>query len=222
MDATASIQEQVSQYYGRIPQTTKDLETGACRNTDALPSYQREALALIHPEILERAYGCGSPIPPAIDGCTILDLGCGAGRDAYLAGRLVGPTGSVIGVDMTDEPLAVARRHVDSQMARFGHARPNVEFRQGLIEDLAACGISPAIDPCISVRSTAGLPQPGCRPMRRRAAGRAADRLPEQARSTEGADRSRGLPITHPGRPRLSAESRDAPRSPFNMMKHGR
>jgi len=132
MDATASIQEQVSQYYGRILQTTKDLETGACRNTDALPSYQREALALIHPEILERAYGCGSPIPPAIDGCTILDLGCGAGRDAYLAGRLVGPTGSVIGVDMTDEPLAVARRHVDSQMARFGHARPNVEFRQGL------------------------------------------------------------------------------------------
>jgi Methyltransferase domain len=101
MDATASIQEQVSQYYGRILQTTKDLETGACRNTDALPSYQREALALIHPEILERAYGCGSPIPPAIDGCTILDLGCGAGRDAYLAGRLVGPTGSVIGVDMT-------------------------------------------------------------------------------------------------------------------------
>ena len=141
MDGTAPISEQVRQYYGSILQTNRDLETAACRSTEALPGLQQESLSLIHPEILEKTYGCGSPIPPAIEGCTVLDLGCGSGRDAYLASRLVGPTGSVIGVDMTPEQLAVARRHLDWQMARFGYAAPNVDFRAGFIEDLAACGI---------------------------------------------------------------------------------
>ena len=77
-----------------------------------------------------------------LEGCTVLDLGCGAGRDVYLASRLVGPNGHVIGVDMTDEQLEIARRNLDSQMKRFGYAKANVEFHQGFIEDLKATGIA--------------------------------------------------------------------------------
>jgi SAM-dependent methyltransferase len=134
--------DSVKEYYGKILQGTKDLKTSACCSMEAFPPAHRAILTEIDSEILDRFYGCGSPIPPAIDGCTVLDLGCGSGRDVYLAAKLVGPAGSVTGVDMTDEQLVVARRHVRSQMNRFGFVTPNVDFRQGYIEDLAACGIA--------------------------------------------------------------------------------
>ncbi len=86
-------------------------------------------------------YGCGSPIPPALEGATMLDLGCGTGRDVYICSKLVGPSGRVIGVDMTEQQLAFARRHEAAQMARFGFTRSNVEFHCGFIEDLGALGI---------------------------------------------------------------------------------
>ena len=146
-DALATIKE----YYGRVLTGSKDLQTKACCSLEAFPPAHQAILAEIDDEILDRFYGCGSPIPPAIDGCTVLDLGCGSGRDAYLASKLVGPDGYVIGVDMTDEQLAVARRHLDSQTKRFGFAQPNLEFRQGYIEDLAGCGIADnSIDVVIS------------------------------------------------------------------------
>lgn len=131
----------VKEYYGKILQGTKDLQTSACCSTETFPEAHRAILAEIDEEILDRFYGCGSPIPPAIEGCTVLDLGCGTGRDVYLASKLVGPKGYVIGVDMTDEQLAVARRHVNSQARRFGFSKPNVDFRQGYIEDLVACDL---------------------------------------------------------------------------------
>ncbi len=57
----------------------------------------------IHKDILRKSYGCGSPIPESVEGTVFLDLGCGTGRDIYLASGLVGASGRVIGVDMTDE-----------------------------------------------------------------------------------------------------------------------
>ena len=138
---TTVVKDQVKEYYGKILATKNDLKTSACCSIEALPLHHRQALSLIDDEILEKFYGCGSPIPPAMEGCKVLDLGCGTGRDVYLAAQLVGPDGFVIGVDMTDEQLEVARRHVRSQMARFGYSKPNVDFCQGYIEDLATCGI---------------------------------------------------------------------------------
>ncbi len=146
-----AVTEAVRAYYGRVLASKRDLRTSACCSSDDLPAWQREILAEIDDEILEKFYGCGSPIPPALEGCTVLDLGCGTGRDVYVASRLVGPTGRVIGIDMTPEQLEVARRHVESQTARFGYAEPNVEFVQGYIEDLAAAGIEDAsVDVVIS------------------------------------------------------------------------
>ncbi|MBI2301247.1 MAG: methyltransferase domain-containing protein [Armatimonadetes bacterium] len=135
--------EQIQTYYGRVLNGSSDLQTSACCcNGEGLTPSVRSALAEIDDEILTRFYGCGSPLPPALEGCTVLDLGCGTGRDAFIASCLVGPTGRVIGVDMTAEQLDVARRHVRHQTARFGYTAPNVEFRQGYIEELAALGIA--------------------------------------------------------------------------------
>jgi SAM-dependent methyltransferase len=76
--------------------------------------------------------GCGDPITLArlLPGQTVLDLGSGGGIDAFMAARQVGPSGRVIGVDMTPEMLAKAERNKTTV------GLDNVEFRQGLIEAL--------------------------------------------------------------------------------------
>lgn len=135
-----TVQQQVQQYYGSALQTSQDLKTNACC-TDDIPAAHKRILAELESEVLEKYYGCGVCIPPAVEGLTVLDLGSGSGRDAYLLSRLVGEQGHVIGVDMTEEQLAVANRHVQAHTERFGYARPNVEFRHGYIEDLAAAGL---------------------------------------------------------------------------------
>lgn len=131
----------VREYYARRLRNNGDLKTSACCSIDTMPPAHQEILKQIAPEILEKFYGCGSPIPPALDGRVVLDLGCGTGRDVYLASRLVGPQGFVIGVDMTGEQLQIARKYQDTQMRRFGYRTLNVEFRQGYIEDLREAGI---------------------------------------------------------------------------------
>ena len=135
---STTIHDQLKDYYGKVLSQSSDLQTNACCcDAEAMPASVKAILGRIHPEITERFYGCGSPIPPLLEGMTVLDLGCGTGRDAYLLSGLVGEAGRVIGVDMTDEQLAIARKHVDHHAEAFGHARSNVEFRQGFIEDLA-------------------------------------------------------------------------------------
>lgn len=132
--------EAVQRYYGEVLKSSADLQTSACCIGGAPASYILDALACVHEEVKDRFYGCGSPIPLAVEGAHVLDLGCGAGRDCYVLSQLVGPTGSVIGVDMTEAQLAVARKHRDYHAKKFGHA--NVEFRQGYIEDLTTARIA--------------------------------------------------------------------------------
>ena len=138
----SSVTETVKEYYGRVLKSSADLKTSACCLVEALPRHVSEALKDVHPEVKERFYGCGSPIPPALEGATVLDLGCGSGRDCYVLSKLVGPKGRVIGIDMTDAQLAVARRHQAFHAGRFGWA--NTEFRQGYVEDLAGAGVADA------------------------------------------------------------------------------
>jgi SAM-dependent methyltransferase len=140
MTTRIEISESVRHYYGQVLQSSDDLKTSACCSIDAMPHYLKALLAGLHPEVLERFYGCGSPLPPALAGKTVLDLGCGSGRDCYLLSKLVGPTGRVIGVDMTPEQLEVAVRHRGWHAERFGFA--NVEFLHGHIENLHAVGIA--------------------------------------------------------------------------------
>lgn len=141
---TADTLAEVRHYYGEVLRGSADLKTSACCAGDAVPAHLRALVADVHQEVRERFYGCGLPLPPALDGCTVLDLGCGTGRDCYVLSRLVGQTGRVIGVDMTREQLAVARRHQDWHAERYGYSRSNVDFREGYIEDLRALDIADA------------------------------------------------------------------------------
>lgn len=91
-------------------------------------------------EIVERYYGCGSPIPDDIKDLTVLDRGCGTGRAVYVVSRLVGAGGKVIGIDMNDDQFAVAEKYKDEIAKKWGFS--NIEFKKGYIEDLASAGIA--------------------------------------------------------------------------------
>ncbi|WP_018211467.1 methyltransferase domain-containing protein [Desulfitobacterium hafniense] len=135
--------ENVKEYYGKILHSTADLQSKACCcSPDSMPKEVKKALTFIADEVINRYYGCGSPLPPLLEGMTVLDLGCGSGRDVYVAAQLVGEHGQVIGVDMTQEQLDVARKYEDEQRQRFGYAKSNVKFLNGYIEDLSTAGIS--------------------------------------------------------------------------------
>ncbi len=141
MNTPTLTHDHVREYYGQTLQATADLKTSACCSDEAVPEHHKPILALLPDEVMSKFYGCGSPIPPALDGATVLDLGCGTGRDAFVAAALAGPEGRVIGVDMTAEQIEVAQRHRAAVAESLGHPAPTTEFRQGLIEDLAAVGI---------------------------------------------------------------------------------
>jgi len=97
--------------------------------------YQSDYLKVIPREVIERDYGCGDPSRYLREGEIVLDLGSGTGKICFIAAQIVGPRGKVIGVDMTDEMLEVARRNAPIVAGRIGYA--NVEFRKGRIQDLA-------------------------------------------------------------------------------------
>lgn len=135
-EAEFDIKGTVKQYYGSELKSTSDLKTGACCTTDALPSHIKEVMPYIAEEIKQRYYGCGSPVPHALNGLRVLDIGCGTGRDCYIFSKLVGEKGFVNGIDMTENQIEVAIRYQNEQAARFGYAKPNVHFIHDYIENI--------------------------------------------------------------------------------------
>jgi arsenite methyltransferase len=130
-----SVRDGVKEYYGSTLQSSADLKTNACCTGDKPPPYVQDCLKNIHPTILSKYYGCGLCLPDYdLTGLSVLDLGCGAGRDVYLASQLVGPDGKVVGVDMTEAQLDTAREYQDYHAEKFGFA--NVNFVQGYLEQL--------------------------------------------------------------------------------------
>ena len=98
-------------------------------------SYNADYLKALPQEILERDYGCGDPSRHVGEGDVVLDLGSGGGKICYIAAQIVGPQGHVIGVDLNDDMLALARKYQADMAEKIGH--PNVTFRKGRIQDLA-------------------------------------------------------------------------------------
>ena len=128
VDATnADVRDGVQDRYGAGAQA---VEAALCCPVDYNPQY----LEIIPQDVLDRDYGCGDPSRYVREGETVLDLGSGGGKICFIASQIVGAKGRVIGVDMTDEMLALARENAPIIAERVGYA--NVEFRRGHIEDL--------------------------------------------------------------------------------------
>jgi len=128
--------ELVRAHYGQVARTDGVCGCGpGCCGGAATPStelgYDAAELAEL-PKGADMGLGCGTPLAFAAlrEGEVVLDLGSGGGIDAFLAGKQVGPTGKVIGVDMTPQMLAKARDNAIRVSAS------NVEFRLGEIESL--------------------------------------------------------------------------------------
>src|SRR5258707_5063736 len=135
-DTTAeSIHSAVREHYAAIARTQQS-DDACCASGCCDSLYPAEAIDGLPGSVTEISLGCGDPVSLAgiRAGDTVLDLGSGGGIDCFLAARRAGPTGHVIGVDMTGEMLARARANAE----RLGAA--NVEFRQGQIEALPVAG----------------------------------------------------------------------------------
>lgn len=115
----------------RYAEGAKEKQEALCCPVD----YQSELLAILPQEIIEKDYGCGDPSRYVKEGDVVLDLGSGGGKICYMAAQLVGDAGRVIGVDMTDDMLALARRHQADMAETLGGDR--VSFKKGYIQDLA-------------------------------------------------------------------------------------
>lgn len=98
--------------------------------------YDASAVAHIPQDVLDRFYGCGSPMASAgiKEGEVVVDLGSGAGIDVFIAAKLVGATGKAIGIDMTDRMLAVARENQPRVAEALGYDA--AEFREGFLEQI--------------------------------------------------------------------------------------
>ncbi len=98
-------------------------------------SYDPEALSFLPDEIIEKDFGCGDPSRFVQEGDRVLDLGSGGGKICYMAARIVGPDGFVLGVDMNPDMLSLARKYQQEMAEKIGGDR--VRFHRGFIQDLA-------------------------------------------------------------------------------------
>jgi MoaA/NifB/PqqE/SkfB family radical SAM enzyme/SAM-dependent methyltransferase len=119
----------VSEFYAEASKSpNEEIKNPVC--------YPEEWTEHVHPDCMVRSYGCGSPVLDAEigPGETIVDLGSGTGVECLIASKMVGPEGSVIGIDMLDPMIELARRGARTAADRLGYA--NVEFKKAFLESL--------------------------------------------------------------------------------------
>jgi radical SAM/Cys-rich protein len=128
--------QNAQEYYGEVLNSSDDLKTTACCTLDMIPQRVKETLPYIMDEIKDKYYGCGSPMPLVLEGQTMLDLGCGSGRDVYILSKLVGQNGFVYGIDMTANQINVAKKYQKDQTKRFDFQKINTGFIYDYIENI--------------------------------------------------------------------------------------
>lgn len=164
--AEASLKQAVRLYYARAVAAGD----AASRTASTGPTYGKATLAALADGPVPRSFGCGDPFGHAAlqRGEVVLDLGCGPGLDVLLAARLVGPSGRVYGLDMTDEMLTEAQSHAD--LAGVRHA----VFLRGDIEAIplpsrsvdvivSNCVLNLTTDKAAAFREAARVLRPGGR-----------------------------------------------------------
>ena len=141
MDDKDQIREKVSKAYARTVAAEREAACcgPSCCGSSGVETagigavnYSPAELEGVPQDASSHSLGCGNPLAfsQVKEGETVLDLGSGAGIDLLIAAKKVGPTGHVIGIDMTDEMIEKARRNIQSSGWK------NVDVRKGLIEDL--------------------------------------------------------------------------------------
>lgn len=137
------VRREVSKAYAQA--VNAPVKQGCCGTTPVqkgavvrLGGYTNDQLAAVPGDAVVNSFGCGNPVALAGIGTgqVVLDLGSGAGMDLLLAAKKVGPTGRVIGIDMTDEMIARANENIRSA------GLTNVEVRKGIIESMPVDGAS--------------------------------------------------------------------------------
>jgi len=124
LDTVSAVEE-------RYSAAAEQREAALCCPVD----YDAKYLKVIPNEVIDRDYGCGDPSKYILTGETVLDLGSGGGKICFIASQVVGPEGHVIGVDMNDTMLDLARSSQGEVAEKIGYS--NVEFKRGKIQDLA-------------------------------------------------------------------------------------
>lgn len=127
MSASLNVDSAVRDRYSSAAQAA---EASLCCPVD----YDAQYLKAIPQEIIERDYGCGDPSKHLQPGDHVLDLGSGGGKICYIASQVVGESGQVVGVDVNDDMLGLARQYQSQVADMIGYS--NVDFRKGRIQDL--------------------------------------------------------------------------------------
>jgi len=125
------MQDKENAVFKRYTNAAKKLEIKLCCPT----SYNNDYLKVIPKEIIDKDYGCGDPSQYVRKGETVLDLGSGAGKLCYIMAQVVGKDGKVIGVDMNDVMLSLARKYQAEIAGKLGYN--NTVFIKGKIQDLS-------------------------------------------------------------------------------------
>jgi SAM-dependent methyltransferase len=130
-----SITRQVSERYAQAVRSGEQICCPTGYDFDDLRTFIPE-------EVLKASYGCGTPagLETVRTGETVLDIGSGGGIDCFEAARRVGPTGRVIGIDVTEEMLALARRNAPIVATNLGYPAVNLEFRKGMADSMPVEG----------------------------------------------------------------------------------
>ncbi|MDH5623189.1 MAG: arsenite methyltransferase [Candidatus Bathyarchaeota archaeon] len=132
------IKQHVKKHYAEVAKGTSCCDVSTCCGPSSRASYAKmigysdEELKALPEAVTGTVAGCGNPTALAElkEGDVVLDLGSGGGIDAFLAAKKVGPKGKVIGVDMTEEMVQLAKDNAERMKVE------NVEFRLGEIENL--------------------------------------------------------------------------------------
>jgi SAM-dependent methyltransferase len=139
---TASAKENLATHYQMLLANGSIYELGMLNAAEEpVPRHARFIRDGLAPSVIKGFKGFETPIPSLLDGCHVLVLACGAGRDAFVASKLVGARGKVLAVDPSLENINEAKNMTAGQMSLFGRKKTNLEFVQGYPEDLASLGV---------------------------------------------------------------------------------
>jgi arsenite methyltransferase len=137
MEKNQKIKQHVKKRYAKVATGKTCCDGSTCNPANPISvtkaiGYSDQELKNLPQSVTKAAAGCGNPTALADlkEGEVVLDLGSGGGIDAFLAAKKVGPTGKVIGVDMTEEMVQLAKKNAEKMNAE------NVEFRFGEIEKI--------------------------------------------------------------------------------------